>query len=68
MHLYDFILLSKVHNLSYSELRCTSTTEGFMKFLTLRGYDVNQRSNSNEYISKNTLALSRNNCSNITDS
>ena len=46
MHLYDFILLSKVHNLSYSEMRCNNCTVEFLNYLESKGYDTNQRSNS----------------------
>lgn len=46
MHLYDFILLSKVHNLSYSEMRCNNCTVGFLNYLESKEYNINQRSDS----------------------
>jgi hypothetical protein len=62
MNLYDYIFLSKIHNFSYSEMRCDSTTTGFLEYLQSLGYDTDKQwSNSNEKpISKKpVLSISR---------
>lgn len=61
MHLYDFILLSKLHNLSYAEMRCNNCTPGFLAYLQAQGYDINNE-RSNDHARKNiTFSRDRHN-------
>ena len=63
MDLYDYIFLSKIHNLSYSEMRCDSCTTGFLEHLESLGYDTKKQwsiPNEKSLSKKSVLSISRN--------
>ena len=69
MKAYDYILLSKVHNLSYSEMRCNNCTPEFLAHLESLGYDINQEWRIDDDDTKKDTTLSRHRSdSNFTDS
>ena len=70
MKAYDYILLSKIQNLTYPELRCNNCSPGFIAYLESLGHDVNQewRIDDEKYSNKNiTLPRARRD-SDLTDS
>ena len=66
---YDYILLSKVHNLSYSEMRCNNCTPEFLAYLESLGYDTNQEWRiTDEYTKKDINFPRKRRSSDLTDS
>ena len=66
---YDYILLSKVHNLSYSEMRCNNCTPEFLAYLESLGYDTNQEWRITDEYTKKDINFPRNRrSSDLTDS
>ena len=59
MKAYDYILLSKVHNLSYSEMRCNNCSPGFIAYLESLGHDVNQEWRITDEYTKKSITFSR---------
>ena len=69
MKAYDYILLSKVHNLSYSEMRCNNCTPEFLAYLESLGYDTNQEWRITDEYTKKDINFPRNRrSSDLTDS
>ena len=66
---YDYILLSKVHNLSYSEMRCNNCPPEFLAYLESLGYDTNQEWRITDEYTKKDINFPRNRrSSDLTDS
>jgi len=70
MKAYDYLLLSKIHNLAYSELRCNECSQGFIAYLESLGYDTNQewRIDDEKYSNKNITLSGTRRDSDFTDS
>ena len=59
MKAYDYILLSKIHNLTYPELRCNNCSPEFLAYLESLGHDVNQEWRITDEYTKKSITFSR---------